>query len=256
MAVFHSQLNAGQATEACRVHVLIGPSQPHLLIADPLQNAGLESQQSVTTALSRIIYQTVLQLIPKDRSFENLIQELDNSRAVQGGVLLHALVEFHITLGAFAPIDTRLTGHIQVNGWQIPLHECYAIEIRGPSERESNPAPQYLRFITQVPRNAVSRGIRATAWLDPDGSGQIQVPEEPEVYRWSFINRVPWSFPARNNLGSITQSEWRRLKGLAVMSPAGEPETGVLVEGPDGCHVLPRDQALFHPLFSYRQGAW
>ena len=168
----------------------------------------------------------------------------------------HALIELHVTLGAFTPIDTRLSGHIQVNGWQIPLHECYVIELRETADREHNPAPQYLRFITQVPRNAVSRGVRATAWLDPDGSGQIQVPEEPEVYRWSFINRVPWSFPARNNLGSITQSEWRRLKGLAVMSPAGEPETGVLVEGPDGCHVLPRDQALFHPLFSYRQGAW
>src|SRR5690606_35041516 len=84
----------------------------------------------------------------------------------------YAIVELYVTLGAFAPIDTRLQGHIRVNGWQIPLHECYVIELREASEREHNPAPQHLRFLTQVPRNAIGLGILATAWLDPDGRGQ------------------------------------------------------------------------------------
>jgi len=162
----------------------------------------------------------------------------------------HAIVELYVTLGAFSPVDTRFQGHIQLNGWQIPLHECYVIELREPSEREHNSAPQYLRFLTQVPRHAISRGIRATAWLDPDGSGQIQVPDTLPEYRWSYTNNVPFSFPPRNNLGSITESEWWRLKSLAVISPASEPETGVLVDYPEGCQEQPRDQAVFNPLFT------
>lgn len=162
----------------------------------------------------------------------------------------HAIVELYVTLGAFSPVDTRFQGHIQLNGWQIPLHECYVIELREPSEREHNSAPQYLRFLTQVPRHAISRGIRATAWLDPDGSGQIQVPDTLPEYRWSYTNNVPFSFPPRNNLGSITESEWWRLKSLAVISPAGEPETGVLVDYPEGCQEQSRDQAVFNPLFA------
>src|SRR5690554_4730201 len=88
MAVFQSQLLEGRVIEACRVHVLTGPSQlktsaepqfkdseeltlPHLLISDPLQdarelkekqdelialqNAGLESQQTGQLGLAQMI---------------------------------------------------------------------------------------------------------------------------------------------------------------------------------------------------------
>jgi len=54
----------------------------------------------------------------------------------------------------------------------------------------------------------------------------------------------------RVKVAQTPPSEWQRLKSLAVQSPDGELETGVLVDEPEGCQLRPRHQARIRPFFA------
>lgn len=153
------------------------------------------------------------------------------------------LVEMEITPGTFTPVQTRLDGYLDLGGLRIALSDCYVIENRATGDyKEGQIRPlTKLRFLTQTTRTAIFQGITATVWLDPDGTGQLQVPEEPHAQRWRY---------RRNTHARIPPSEWQRLKSLAVQSPDGELETGVLVDEPEGCQLRPRHQARIRPFFA------
>ena len=153
------------------------------------------------------------------------------------------LVEVEITPGTFTPVQTRLDGYLDLGGLRIALSDCYVIENRATGnykEGQIRPLTK-LRFLTQTTRTAIFQGITATVWLDPDGTGQLQVPEEPHAQRWRY---------RRNTHARIPPSEWQRLKSLAVQSPDGELETGVLVDEPEDCQLRPRHQARIRPFFA------
>ena len=331
MAVFHSQLNAGQATEACRVHVLVGSSQPHLLIADPLQdarklkekqdelialqNAGLESQQSGQLGLAAISVIITLrsehseleQLVrhgwfgshPYRRWFadikqpegaepeaaqKELLEGLQSNQQLESVDALPAepdlsnefqaftrqlfrfntelkvydlnepsmvsmdqrppprrplrIVELYVQLGAFAPVDTLLEGELTLSGQKYDLSRCYVVELRPDPNWKPNKPPQALRILLEVHENLTYGRISAEAWLDPDGSGQLQIPERPVTCRWD------------RKVANMAIHEWERLKDLAVQKPLGLPQDSVLIEDGLSCRWVSREEAWLRPFLS------
>src|SRR5690554_7963285 len=82
------------------------------------------------------------------------------------------IVELYVQLGAFAPIDTLFEGELTLSGQKYDLSRCYVVELA-------------LRILLEVHENQTRGRISAEAWLDPDGSGQLQVPERPVTCRWN-----------------------------------------------------------------------
>lgn len=147
------------------------------------------------------------------------------------------VVELYVQLGAFAPIDTLLDGEITLSGMRYPLSSCYVVEERAPGNQDLNAPPQTLRILLEVHENQTYGRISAKAWLDPDGSGQLQIPERPVTCRWN------------RNVVNMAIHEWQRLKELAVQKPLGLPGDLVMVEQEFICCLVPREQALLRPFW-------
>lgn len=150
------------------------------------------------------------------------------------------IVELHVKLGAFAPINSLLQGKLIISNREYDLATCHVVELRPETLQDTLSPPQGLRFLLQVHENETLGQIRAQAWLDPDGSGQIRIPEEPQTCRWR--NR---------EFGSMERHEWQRLQEIATQKPLGQPNDTILVEQSHGCRLVSRDQALLHPLLSW-----
>lgn len=147
------------------------------------------------------------------------------------------IVELYVQLGAFAPIDTLLDGEITLSGMRYPLSSCYVVEERAPGNQDLNAPPQTLRILLEVHTHQTRGRVRAKAWLDPDGSEQLQVPERPVTCRWN------------RNVANMDIHEWQRLKELAVQKPLGLPSDSVIIEDGVSCRLVPREQALLRPFF-------
>jgi len=148
------------------------------------------------------------------------------------------IVELYVQLGAFAPIDTLLDGEITLSGMRYPLSSCYVVEERAPGNQDLNAPPQALRILLQVHESTTNGRVRAQAWLDPDGSGQLQIPESPVTCRWD------------RTIKHMDIHEWQRLKDLTAQKPLGLPSDLVLVEQGLSCRLVPRGQALLRPFWS------
>ncbi|MFY0663855.1 MAG: hypothetical protein JXQ97_04475 [Natronospirillum sp.] len=148
------------------------------------------------------------------------------------------IVELYVRLGAFAPIDTVLDGELTLIGHKYPLSRCYVVEGRSHASPDGISPPQELRILLEVHESMARSRISAQAWLDPDGSGQVQVPERPVTCRW---NRT---------VQPMNIHEWQRLKQLAVQKPLGAHDDMVMVDQGLHCRMVPREEALFRPFLS------
>ncbi|RUO33733.1 hypothetical protein [Aliidiomarina soli] len=179
--------------------------------------------------------------------------EHEHSRwAVIRGAETHAIVELNVSLGAFSPVDSTLHGHLHIRGQEIPLEQCHVVELHNQSPAGQNQSlpPRGLRILTKVPeRHVVGTFGRVSAelQLDPDGKGQLHIPEDPASYTWNYRAAT---LVNSENVGSMSQTKWAQLQALAVQSLDSRSEPQVLVQGPSGCEYQPRKTAQVCPLFS------
>lgn len=166
-----------------------------------------------------------------------------------------AIVEVHVSLGAILPVNTKLQGHIIVDQIIIPIDRCYIVELREEADQGCTPTtpPSALRIFAEVSIERIFtrfEGIRANLWVDPDGEGQIQVPDGGERVNWRYLGFDRDWFFKTDNVGSITDSEWSRLRAISVQRPDMENEPPVLVQGHDDCEYQPRQTAQVCPFFT------
>jgi len=148
------------------------------------------------------------------------------------------IIELYVQLGAFAPIDTLLEGELTLSGQKYDLSRCYVVESRPDPNWKPNKPPQVLRILLEVHENQTYGRISAEAWLDPDGSGQLQVPERPVTCRWD------------RKVANMDIHTWEYLKDQAVQKPLGLPSDSVLIEDGVSCRLVPREQALLRPFLN------